>query len=423
MAKKVDLIIANASQVVTPLGKNALRSPQMSKLHIIENGAVAVSGERITAVGATEKILHDYKAENVIDASGKVVTPGFVDCHTHIVFGGNRANEFEMRTLGPNYRDIALAGGGILSTVRATRQASEEHLKASALKRLSRMLSSGTTTIEIKSGYGLDIENELKMLRVIAQLGRIQPVDVVATFMGAHAVPDEYRQERAKYIRLLIDEMISEVARSKLAEFFDIFVEEDFFSVSESRDILNAAKEAGFKLKLHADQLTSTGGAQLAAEIGAISADHLVAIDEKGISALKKSRTVAVVLPGCTFFLASKRYAPAREMIDEGVAVALATDCNPGSCMIESFPLILTIACLYCGISPAEALTAATLNSACALDRGASIGSLETGKLADAVIWNVNHYREIFYFFGVNPVDAVIKRGKVVVGKEVVSSE
>jgi len=416
MAKKVDLIIANASQVVTPLGKKPLRGAQMSKLHIIENGAVAISGERITAVGATEKILHDYKAENVIDASGKVVTPGFVDCHTHIVFAGNRANEFEMRTLGPNYRDIALSGGGILSTVMDTRGASEEELKTSALKRLGRMLASGTTTIEIKSGYGLNIENELKLLRVIAQLSRLQPVDVVATFMGAHAVPDEYRQDRTKYIRLLIDEMISEVAKSKLAEFFDIFVEENFFSVAESRDILKAAKQAGFKLKLHADQLTSTGGAQLAAEVGAISAAHLVSVNASGISALKNSDVVAVVLPGCAFFLGSNRHAPAREMIDEGVPVALATDCNPGSCMIESFPIVLTIACLYCGMSPAEALSAATLNSACALDRGAEVGSLETGKLADAVIWNVSHYREIFYFFGINLVEIVIKRGKVVVG-------
>jgi imidazolonepropionase len=415
MAKKVDLIIANALQVVTPLGRKPLRGQEMSKLHIIENGAVAISGERINAVGAAEKILHDYKAENIIDAGGKVVTPGFVDCHTHIVFAGNRANEFEMRTLGPNYRDIALAGGGILSTVRATRQASEDDLKASALKRLGRMLANGTTTIEIKSGYGLDIENELKMLRVIGELGSLQPADVVSTFMGAHAVPDEYRGDRRKYIRLLIDEMMGEVAKSNLAEFFDIFVEEDFFSTSEAKELLKAAKEAGFKLKLHADQLTSTGGAELAAEVGAISADHLVAISEKGISALKKSRTIAVVLPGCSFFLASKRYAPAREMIDEEIPVALATDCNPGSCTIESFPLTLTIACLYCGMSPAESLTAATLNSACALDRGASTGSLETGKLADAVIWNVSHYREIVYLFGVNVVESVIKRGKVVV--------
>jgi imidazolonepropionase len=279
------------------------------------------------------------------------------------------------------------------------------------------MLSSGTTTIEIKSGYGLNIESELKMLRVIAELGRIQPVDVVPTFLGAHAVPDEYRNGKRKYIRFLIDEMMGEVARSKLAEFFDIFVEEDYFNVSEAREILKAAKEAGFKLKLHADQLTTTGAAELAAEVGAVSAEHLVSVSGSGILALKKSDVVAVVLPGCTFFLASKRYAPAREMIDEGVAVALATDCNPGSCTIESFPLILTIACLYCAMSPAEALTAATLNSACALDRGASVGSLESGKLADAVIWNVSHYREIFYLFGVNLVETVIKRGKVVVDK------
>ncbi|MFH1423227.1 MAG: imidazolonepropionase, partial [Planctomycetota bacterium] len=334
--------------------------------------------------------------------------------HTHIVFGGNRVAEFEMRALGATYKDIALAGGGILSSVVSTREASEDELIESALKRLKRMLDNGTTTVEIKSGYGLDTETELKMLNSINRLRNRTPIDIVSTFLGAHAVPLEYHRNKQKYIRLMLDDMIKQVADSNLAEFFDIFTEENYFDIPESRELINAAKKAGFKIKTHVDELSSMGGAELSAELGAISADHLVTVSKNGISALKNSDTVAVILPGTSFFLSSKRYAPAREMIDAGVAVAVATDCNPGSCMIESLPLIITITCLYCNMSPAEALTAATLNSACALDRGDEIGTLEKGKLADIIIWNVNDYREIPYLFGVSAPEVVIKRGRIV---------
>ncbi len=414
--KRADLLITNIGQLATPRGKKPARGEKMSNLRVIRDAAVAVKDGDLTAVGTGEKVLHDYTAPKELDAGGHLVTPGFVDPHTHIVFAGSREQEFEMRCQGASYKEIALAGGGILSTVLATREASEDEILDQSLPRLKRCLEFGTTTVEIKSGYGLDTATELKMLRVIDRLRKKTPLDVVSTFLGAHEVPPEYRSDRDGYVRLLIEQMIPAVAESGLAEFTDIFTEQHVFDVSQSRRILQAAKEAGFKLRLHADEIVSLGGAQLAAELQAVSADHLGAISARGIKALAESGTIAVLLPGTTFFINLESYAPATALKEAGVAIALSTDCNPGSSMTESMQIIQTLACLYLDLPPAEALSASTLNAACAIDRGDRVGTLEPGKQADLVIWDCADYRAIPYHYGVNLVRTVIKKGKVVVG-------
>jgi len=389
----------------------------MTDLGLIESGSVAVQGGHILAVGTEGEVSRQVSINAqtvVIDASDRVVMPGFVDPHTHPVFAGTREEEFEMRLKGASYPEIAAAGGGIRSSVRRLRQASEDQLCREALPRLDRLLSHGTTTAEAKSGYGLDLANELKTLEVIARLNRDHPLDLVPTFLGAHEVPDEYRQDRGEYIRLVVEEMIPRVAESDLAEFCDIFCEQDVFDIPESRSILTAAQQAGLKLKLHADELAASGGSQLAAELGAVSADHLVYTGADGIAAMAAAGVIPVLLPGTTFFLRGKRYAPAREMIAAGLPVALATDLNPGSCMTESMPMILTLACLQMGLLPSEAICAATVNAAWALDRGAMVGSLEVGKRADLVIWGIDSYKILPYHYGVNLVDTVIKSGRVV---------
>lgn len=414
--KRADLLITNIGQLATPRGKKPARGEKMSNLRVIRDAAVAVKDGDLTAVGTGEKVLHDYTAPKELDAGGHLVTPGFVDPHTHIVFAGSREQEFEMRCQGASYKEIALAGGGILSTVLATREASEDEILDQSLPRLKRCLEFGTTTVEIKSGYGLDTATELKMLRVIDRLRKKTPLDVVSTFLGAHEVPPEYRSDRDGYVRLLIEQMIPAVAESGLAEFTDIFTEQHVFDVSQSRRILQAAKEAGFKLRLHADEIVSLGGAQLAAELQAVSADHLGAISARGIKALAESGTIAVLLPGTTFFINLESYAPATALKEAGVAIALSTDCNPGSSMTESMQIIQTLACLYLDLTPAEALSASTLNAACAIDRGDRVGTLEPGKQADLVIWDCADYRAIPYHYGVNLARTVIKKGKVVVG-------
>jgi imidazolonepropionase len=414
----VSLIIQNARQLL--ILRSDLKGPRsgehLENLGIIEDGAVAISGDRIVAVGKTKDVLDQVKVDKktkVIDASDKIVTPGFVDCHTHPVFANTREDEFEMRIKGKTYPEIAASGGGIKSSVKNLRSKTKEELIQLALSRLDRMLSYGTTTIEAKSGYGLSLEDEIKMLEVIRELNKIHPIDLIPTFLGAHEIPEEYKNNRREYIKLITEKMIPEVAKRKLAVFCDVFCEKGVFDIEESREILKAAKNYGFKLKLHADQLSALGGSKLAAELGAISADHLEFIDDKGIEKMKEAGVIGVLLPGACFGLGLKEYPPARKMIERGLPVALATDFNPGSSMTESMPIILSLACLMMRMTPAEAIVASTINSAYAVDKGNEIGSIEVGKKADLVIWNVQNYKEIPYHFGVNLVDQVIKDGEV----------
>lgn len=416
---KVDLIVRNAGQLLTLRSdQNGPRGAgQMEDLGLVGHGAVAVADGLILAAGPTEEVEEVWPPQpetTVIDARGKVVTPGFVDPHTHPIFSGTREEEFELRIKGASYQEIAAAGGGIRSSVRCLRRASEEELRDQAWPRLDRMLCLGTTTAEAKSGYGLNLIDELKSLEVIARLDQDHPLDLIPTFLGAHEVPDEFRQNREEYIRQVREEMIPQVAHRGLAEFCDVFCEEGVFDVEESREILSAAKRAGLKLKLHADELAASGGSLLAAEMGAISADHLVFVDDEGIEAMAEARVIPVLLPGTTFSLGLDRYAPARQMIEAGLPVALATDLNPGSCMTESMPMIITLACLQMKMTPAEAIVAATINAAHAVDRGDVLGSLEVGKQADLVIWDMASYKILPYHLGVNLVEAVVKSGRVV---------
>jgi imidazolonepropionase len=398
------LVIRNVTQLVhfSPRG-----------LEMIANGALITRAGRIDWVGPTAQIPGVPSEAEVIDASGRVIVPGFVDSHTHLVFAGSREDEFEQRLRGLSYQAIAAQGGGINATVRRVRDASKDELKAMARRRLDRLLSFGITTVEVKSGYGLSLADEIKCLEVIAELNAEGPLELVPTFLGAHAVPPEFRSDREGYLRLLTEEMLPEVARRKLAEFCDVFCEAGVFSLAESERILQRAAELGLRLKLHADELTPLGGAELAARVGAVSADHLLCISDAGIEALAEAGTVATLLPGTAFFLGVE-YAPARRLIDHGVTVALASDCNPGTCPTENLPLVGTMACVQMGMLPAEALTALTLNAAAAVGRADRLGSLEVGKQADLVILDVPDYRHLFYHFGVSHVWRVIKRGRVV---------
>jgi imidazolonepropionase len=416
-----ELLITNAAQLVTLAGPPRPRvGAEMRALGIIEDGALLVRDDTIAAVGTTADVepLAGPNAER-LNAKGRVVMPGFVDAHTHPVFAGTREDEYEMRAAGLTYQEIAARGGGIRSTVRRTRAASEDELFRAALPRIQRMLEHGTTTIEAKSGYGLTLDDELKLLRVIRRLNQETPMTLVPTFLGAHEIPDEYRgnqpgQRRADYIRLLMDEMLPLVARERLARFADIFCESHVFTVAEARHILSRAKQLGLGLRLHADQLTLCGGGRLAAELGAITADHLEWIDEAGIRVLAEANVAAILLPGAVFNLGLTRYAPARAMIEAGVAVVIATDFNPGSSPTPSMQMALSIACTQMRMTPAEAVTASTVNAAYTLDLGHRVGSLEAGKQADAVIYDVGDYRQIPYFFGINHARLTVKAGRVV---------
>jgi imidazolonepropionase len=416
--ESINLIIQNARQLLTLRSeqKGPRTGEHLEDLGIIEDGAVAVSGDKIVRVGKTQEVLGQVsidKKTKVIDAKDKVVLPGFVDCHTHPVFANTREDEFEMRIKGKTYQEIAESGGGIKSSVRNLRLKTKKELIQLALPRLDRMLSYGTTTIEAKSGYGLSLEDEIKMLQVIKELNKIHPIDLIPTFLGAHEIPEEYKNNRKEYIKLITEKMIPEVAKRKLAVFCDIFCEKGVFNIEESREILKAAKDHGFKLKLHADQLSAFGGSKLAAEIGAVSADHLEFVDDEGIERMKETGVIGVLLPGACFGLGLKEYPPARKMIDRGLPVALATDFNPGSSMTESVPMILSLACLMMHMTPAEVIVASTINSAYAVDKRNEIGSIEVGKKADLVIWNVQNYKEIPYHYGVNLVEQVVKDGKI----------
>ncbi len=389
----------------------------MDDVGLILDGTVAVSEGEIVAVGKSEEVLGQIKTAkntNVIDARGKVLLPGFVDCHTHPVFANTREEEFDMRVRGKSYHQIAAAGGGIKSSVKSLRSKSKQELIGFALPYLDRLLSYGTTTIEAKSGYGLSLEDEIKMLEVTQELDARHPIDLIPTFLGAHEVPPEYQDKKSEYVDLIVNQMIPEVARRKLAVFCDVFCETGVFGIEESKKILTAAKNHGFKLKLHADQLSALGGSKLAAELGAVSADHLEFIDDQGVRMMKDAGVIGVLLPGACFGLGMREYPPARKMIDQGLPVALATDFNPGSSMTESMPMIMSLACLMMRMTPAETVTASTINSAYAVDKAKEVGSIEVGKKADLVIWNIQDYREIPYHYGVNLVDRVIKSGKVI---------
>jgi len=374
----------------------------LRQLSIIEDGALLIRGDRIEAAGRRREIEGLIRGDcEVVDAGHRVVTPGFVDAHTHPVFAGIRANEFEQRTTGASYREIAARGGGIRATVRATRTASLADL-VKAGKRYARwFLRCGTTTVEAKSGYGLTIEDELKILRAIKQLDSETPLSYVPTFLGAHDIPSEYKTRRATYVSLVVNEMLPRVAAEKLAEYCDVFCEEGVFTTDESREILSAARRHGLGLRVHADQLSLSGGARLAAELTAATADHLEHTDAEGILALKTAKVQPVLLPGSVYALGSTQYPAAREMIDAGLAVVLATDFNPGSSPTPSMLMILSLACTQMKMTPAEAVTAATINAAYSIGRGDEIGSLEKGKRADFVIHDCEEYRELAYFFGI----------------------
>jgi imidazolonepropionase len=416
MKLEADLLVENAAQVVT-LKPFPPSTDAEGKLGVIPDGTVAAKDGRIVWAGpadqASRKVSLLLQGKE-LDASGRVVMPGFIDSHTHLLFAGTREKEFEMRLQGASYQEIAAKGGGIKSTVEKTRRASREELVAVGKRNLDSMLSLGTTTVEAKTGYGLSIRDEIKMLEALADLGREHPVEVVPTFLGAHEIPPEYSGRTEDYVRLVIEEMIPAVAEKKLARFCDVFCEKGVFSPEQSRRILEAGKRYGMLPKLHADELTSLGGAELAAEIEAVSADHLLFMSEKGMVAMAEKGVVATLLPGTAFFLFLGRYAPAREMISRGVTVALATDFNPGSCMTESLPLITTIACTQMRMTPAEAILGITLHAARALRKEKEIGSLEPGKQADLVVLDIPDYRHLSYHFGVNHVWQVIKRGRLV---------
>jgi imidazolonepropionase len=395
----------------------------MSELGIIEDGLVAIEDDKIVAVGKTSELKPKLKFlphTKVIDAQNQVVMPGFVDCHTHLVYGGSREDEFEMRASGATYQEIAAQGGGIRSTVKATRKASKEVLKRDAMKRLDRMLMWGTTTVEAKSGYGLETKSEIKQLEVIKELNDLQAVEVVPTFMGAHEFPEEFRDQgtidREGYVKLICEEMIPKVAEVKLAEFCDVFCDQGVFTPDEAIKILETASNYGMYPKIHADELASVGAAEVAGKVHAVSAEHLLYPSQTGLELMKQAGTIAVLLPGTSLTI-KKNYAPARKMIEMGIPVALATDVNPGSCTIENMPFIIGLACLYLGMTPAEAICAATYNAACAVKRGDKIGSIEEGKQADLLIMDIPNYRYIPYHYAVNYVKTVVKKGRIVVGQ------
>ncbi len=415
---KGNLIIKNAAQVVTCSGFKAKHGSAMADLHILEDGAVIVEDGIIRAVGRTADILPGVETTGfmVIDAVGKAVLPGFVDSHTHFVFGGYRAEEFAWRLRGDSYMDIMRRGGGIIATVAATRGAGLDELVASGRRRLDAMLSFGVTTVEGKSGYGLDRDTEIRQLEAMRVLSDRHPLDVVTTFMGAHAVPPEYKGRQEAFIDFLMTSVMPLVAESGLAEFCDIFCEKNVFSIAESRRLLLRARELGLKLKLHADEIVPLGGAELAAELKAVSADHLLQASDRGIDAIARAGVIATLLPGTAFSLKAP-YARARAMIERGCAVALATDFNPGSCFTESMPLIFALAVFNMEIGIEEAVTAMTLNGAAALDRADTIGSIDPGKQADLIVLEFPSYTFIPYHIGVSTIEKVIKRGTIVFDK------
>lgn len=413
-----DLVVAGCRELVTCAGPLPRRGPALREIGLVENGWVASSAGRIVYAGdeaGFRKAVEPGPGARVIDARGLVALPGFVDAHTHLPFAGDRAREFGLRVQGWTYQQLAERGMGILTTVKATRAAGRDDLVALSLARLDRMLLHGTTTVEAKSGYGLNLEDEAKQLEALRQAAARHPVDIVPTFMGAHEVPPEYRDKREDYVRLLIDEIVPEIGRRGLAEFFDVFCEPGVFSIEETRRLVGAARAAGFEIKVHADEFVSQGGAELAAAAGAVSAEHLIAITDEGIARLAASGTAAILLPGVSFFLMMAKRAPARKLVEAGAAVALASDFNPGSSHIFSMPFVLQLGVFTLGLTVEEAINACTGNAAYAIRRHGSVGSLEPGKKMDLLLCDVPDHVSLAYEAGRNPVRTVIKNGTVVV--------
>ncbi len=411
------LLIHNLAELATPRGVSPRRGGEQRQVVRLRDAEVLCRDGRIAFVGPAaerRRQLGDLPEVERCDGQGGTLVPGFVDAHTHLPWAGSREEEFAARLAGKTYQEIAAGGGGILSTVRATRRASEDELVAAVLRRLDLMLAWGTTTAEAKSGYGLSLEGELKQLRAIRRAAGLHAMDLVPTLLAAHEVPPEARQDRGRFLDLICEEIIPAAASAGLARFCDVFCEHGVFDAAESRRVLVAGARHGLAPRLHADEFVDSGGAELAGELGALSADHLIAVSAPGIEALARSGVIAVLLPGTSFFLMKHRYAPARRLIEAGVPVALATDCNPGSSHTESIPMVIVLAVLELGLSIEESLTAATLNAACSLGLGAEIGSIEVGKRADLVLLAAPNLLHLAYHYGINPVARVIKGGRVV---------
>lgn len=413
----MNMIIKNIGEIVTPKGHKGLFGVEMKDLQVLRGKAIYIKDGIIEKIGEEKDILElGDKNTEIVDANGKTVLPGFVDSHTHFVFGGYREDEFNLRLQGVGYMEIMEKGGGINASVNATKNASFEDLYRAGWDRLNSMVEFGVTSVEGKSGYGLYKDTELKQLEVMKKLKEDHPVDIITTYMGAHSLPDEYKDREDEFIDYLIEENLEEVKDRDLAEFCDIFTEKNVFSIEGSRRLLMKAKELGFKTKIHADEIYPLGGAELAAEVGTVSADHLLQASDEGLFAMRDKGVIATLLPGTAFSL-KEDYARARFMIDNGLAVALATDYNPGSCYTNSIPLVIALATIYMGMSIEETITALTLNGAAAVDRADSIGSIEEGKKADLVILKADSYKFLSYNIGVNIVDRVIKGGKLIYKK------
>jgi imidazolonepropionase len=413
------LLITGVSQLLTLRGSGPRRGTSLSKLGLIEDGAVLVRDGLIAAVGTQAEVekLPEARAAEKLDLGGRVALPGFVDSHTHLIHAASRAEEYELKIAGASYEEIARKGGGILNSVKKLRAATGEALKKRALAALKQFAAYGTTTVEAKSGYGLDVASELKILRLHKELAAEQPLEIVSTFLGAHVVPAEYRGKAGgaeRYIQLMEQNMLPEIGENRLAEFCDVFCDRGAFSVEQSKRVLQAGRQWGLAPRMHAEQLSRTGAARLAILMRAASCDHMEQVNKGDIQALGKSETVATLLPGCDFHLGLKQYAPARALIEAGTIVALATDYNPGTSPTLNMPMILSLACTQLRMTPAEAIAAATINGAYALRREKTIGSLEVGKQADIAVFEVAEYREIPYYFGVNHCWMTVKRGRVI---------
>ena len=413
------LLISGATQIVTVRGRGPRRGMALSQIGVIRDGAILIRDGVIFAAGSSGKIekLKESKTAEKVDVGGRVVLPGLVDSHTHLIHAASRAEEYELKIQGTSYEEVARKGGGILNSVRKLRAETTQRLKARARGFLERFTEHGTTTIEAKSGYGLDVTSELRILSLHKELDAEQPLEIVSTLLGAHVVPAEFRGKARgsqQYLQLLEKELIPEVARNGLAEYCDVFCERGAFSRSESRQVLNAGRKHGLAPRVHAEQLSNTGATRLGIELGAASCDHLEYLKPADIKALAKSGTVATLLPGCDFHLGLRRYAPARELIQSGAIVALASDFNPGTSPTLSVPMVLSLACSQLRMTPAEAIAAATINAAYSLGRHKRIGSIEAGKQADLAVFEVADYREIPYYFGVNLCWMTMKRGEIV---------
>lgn len=417
--ENADILIVNAEEMLTLAGSSQKprTGSQMNELEILRDGAIAIREGRIVAVGKTSDVTKAFRGENVISAKGKTVLPGFVDPHTHLVFAGSREDEFQMRIEGASYMEILNSGGGVLKTTRETRRARVEKLVELGLERLDDMIAHGTTTVEAKSGYGLTTEDELKILEATKRLNQLHIVKVVPTFMGAHAVPPEFRNNAEEYVDLIVEETIPKVAQQGLADFCDVFCERGTFNLDQAKQVLDRGKSFGLKPKIHADHMSTLGGAEVAADVGAVSAEHLNFSSTEGIKAMAEKGVIAVLLPAATFSLMMNRYADARLIIDSGVPVALGTDFS-ANCWIENQQLVIAMACHFMRMTPAEAITATTINAAHAVCRAEEVGSLEVGKRADVAILDVPNHKFLGYSFGANLVDKVIGNGRLVIDRE-----